>query len=280
MNQPSADVFIQELQGVLQKQFGSYFLSVGGSYGGSDPDQYSDLDLLLVVAEENQNITPEKLKEIFKTEKVIATHFGGKNLLGWSVYTEHQALKIDLGLFFKPGLRSIFDDILVRHEFNISKHRLLALYNHQKIIHDSLDMGYFSEACREYPEGLRRQIIKNCLLSIRHPETFAKHLLREDYLSFSSYITTFYMRLILIFYALNRLHTGRTKRAAEGLKDAPLLPSSFINRMNAVLRSPDKKGLDDSIQMMNETIQLIRQNVPETFADEAVRRLYGDARAQ
>ncbi len=126
---------------------------------------------------------------------------------------------------------------------------------------NSLDMSEFFPRHLSYPEELRKNSIRAGLKLLSPPRNFYKHLERKDYLTFNSHLNTFFMRLVVLLYALNGIHTGRTKKAAEEIELMQLKPQDFVQRMNSMLNQPAQSTQSECEALLAEFMALVERNV-------------------
>lgn len=111
----------------------------------------------------------------------------------------------------------------------------LAMYKNMIALADDGCIANLKEMCEEYPDSLRKSILKQCANILSDVETFERAVTRKEVLLYHAELEKGLDALLQALFALNRVLFPSRKRSLEYMKDFVMIPENCGARLLEII---------------------------------------------
>lgn len=192
---------------------------------------------------------------------------------GYAEYYFIRGVKCDFGHTRIASWESVLTDVLDNHDTDLIKQKMMGgmvdgipLYGHELI-------EQWKTRARAYPDALARQMVQNHLRF--RPLWVVRDMAagRDDLLWYYEEAVTLQKNILGILLGLNRkYHPSDIKHMDWMLSQLTITPDNLSARLKAALRAEPLEGIQQMSLLVEETLDLVDQHMPEIDTKERRQR--------
>ena len=253
----------RETSEVYQKWSETVAITIGGSVAREVADISSDVDIFVFCT-----TLPTEQQSSEAVHSVHCQRWKRHNeMYPWGIVRDCFHLdgaRIDIGYFLESTAQNILDDVFIRHDTMPAKQGFLGglldavpLYGHELI-------KRWQVQAREYPEELRRAVVKAHIWMdpLWIPEIYADK--RGDFLILHEALAKTAINVLGMLSGLNRIYqTAEWKRIQVLISKMEYAPINLYDRLADVFQVSNNKRVASLTSIVEETFSLIEKHMPE-----------------
>ena len=259
----------QQIAPLYETSSGAQAVIVGGSVSRNCADRYSDIELGIFWT------TPP-------TEKVreeIARRAGGRlyrsfglEQEAWSEEYYVHGVKLDVHHQAVSSMQRCLSDVIDGFETDERKQILISTLNYAVPLSGALLLNEWQAKLKPYPRGLAEAMVRQHLML--GPQVWLEILAeRNSVIELYSLLCTIQRRLLSVLMGLNRVYHPGFKWLDRLFADLPLAPHDFGERLRQVFRLAPCESVRQIGRLIEETYQLVEQQMPSVETGPARARL-------
>lgn len=244
---------------------------VTGSIAKGYGDDNSDIDTLLAY---DRRLTQKEFDKIVEGAKQSGGDlYHGTPEEGFAVYYYLDGIKCDFGVGDNKEIEQLITEMLEKPEIDLIKHLQIAgfidgydLYGHEWI-------DKWRNKANEFPKDLQIMMVNH--FKKFYPKWVIEKMALErgDILFYHESVIEIIGNMIGILCGLNKkYHPGKLKGIEWSVEQLQIKPMNFINRYISVFEMDHLKAVDVLYELIEETLNLIDQHLPEV-STECSRKL-------
>lgn len=261
-NQGLRNLAYREAKRLLKEDSNIKAISIVGSVAYGLTDQYSDIDLMLIY----ENIEEEQYTEWKERAKGQNPMYviGGKEYDFLTVGRFVEGIKIDFARIQASKFQVSVDAVVKEHTIDLEHQAVLFGINNSEVLHDEGIISHWREQIREYPEALIAKTLQTSLTFTPKSVYEGMGVFRKDSLFIYECLLEDLKKILQTLFCLNRVyHPGK----AKGLnwiieQQLKIQPNDFLRRMTDLLNNKEELAVREILQLIEEVYLLVAHEAP------------------
>jgi hypothetical protein len=240
---------------------------VGGSVARGYADVYSDLEMPLFWDDRPSD----------EVRRAIVADLGAEFLYGYDgPANEDQLLidgfQVDFWQCLVADEEKVFEDVLTRFDTDLGSSNFMDTIRACIPLHGEDLIARWKERAQRYPEGL---VVKNIQESLGRLDRghLEAHSRRDNPTVLYGTIGELQEQVFLILLALNREYFPSYKWMYRSLSKMRVKPTDIAHRFRRAYTCPQAEAIRDTVDVVQETLTLVKENCPQVDTSVVKRRL-------
>ena len=254
---------------------------VFGSVGNGFADKYSDLEIGVI-----WNSAPEEsdLREICESVGGTDWTYSGfhEEKLGYGDDYKVEGLQIEPAHWTMEIIDRVIKEVMEEHDVSMNgwmyeRQAMLATLQRGKVGFGEEALTEIRERFRTYPKELSVKMVMNNL-AFGNLEALRMLAKRREVPLFQSHLVNRIRNLYGILYGLNKVYVSSFKWNRYFFDEFSFIPSSFVKRVDALFENPPETSVEIYANLVEDTLGLIEEHLPEAITSDAKNRFYEETR--
>lgn len=238
---------------------------IGGSVARDYADEYSDLEIIIFWDNLPNDTTRHRIVDDLQGRFVF--RYDGPAREDQLII---DGLQVDLWHISVSHQESIIDRVLNHYQADLgSLNAMDTVRNCIPLFGEKLVEGWKIQAT-QYPQQLTETIISEHTISFR-VDYLTQFNIRKDPTGFYNQLSFLQQEAFLVLLALNQMYFPTFKWLYESLENMQLKPVNTAERFRIAYEVAYDSAVSDTRQVLEETIQLVEDQLPD-YDSESIRR--------
>ncbi len=273
-NQQLRSLAYREAERLLEEDSNIQAISIVGSVAYGLTDEYSDIDLMLMYEDiEEEQYSEWKAKAKGQNPVYV---IGGKEYDFLTVGRFVEGIKIDFARIKAAKFQASVDAVMQEHKVDLEHQAVLFGINNSEVVHDKGIVSHWREQIQQYPEALIAKTLQTSLTFTPKSVYEGMGVFREDSLFIYECLVEDLKKILQTLFCLNRVyHPGKAKGLNWVIEEQlKVQPTNFLNRMTSLLNDREAKGVEEMLKLIEETYFLVAHEAPMFDYSNILKRFH------
>ena len=171
-------------------------------------------------------------------------------------------------------VEATLDDVLLRNDTSILKHKLLVALRDAVPLHGEDQVDAWSRRAQAFPDELAKEMVRKFLPRYPLWVLDGMGVERSDPLYLHELLWPIIQNLYGTYLGLNRMyHPSGFKHLDRHVGRMQIAPPGLSERLHKVLSSPPPNAVRELRKLLTDTCELVEEHMPEVGTDKARRAL-------